>query len=273
MRTTILRGLALAVGLLWCVMAVADDPPPDKLERKSRPPEQKKADANPPGATEKAKAPDKDKTAEQPKRLKRSEDESDAVEDPEKLKEQITKDMQSAEQKLKAYDPGEETQSLQDRVIKNLDKLLDLARNPPPSDQNQQQQQQRQQGQMGKQKSGQKQGQMSRRQERMMRRQQQERLARNQQKGQMPQGQQDQDQQDQNQQANRANPRFGGGNTSGKADKMSDIVKDIWGHLPETLRQEVDHYYRDQFMPRYRDLLQQYYSRLAEQERRARDGR
>ena len=77
----------------------------------------------------------------------------------------------------------------------------------------------------------------------------------------------------QTQQANRNNPRFGGGNTSGKADKMSDIVKDIWGHLPETLRQEVDHYYRDQFMPRYRDLLQQYYSRLAEQERRARDGR
>jgi hypothetical protein len=48
---------------------------------------------------------------------------------------------------------------------------------------------------------------------------------------------------------------------------MSDVVKDIWGHLPETLRQEVDHYYRDQFMPRYRDLLQQYYSRLAERER------
>ena len=35
----------------------------------------------------------------------------------------------------------------------------------------------------------------------------------------------------------------------------------------KTLRQEVDHYYRDQFMPRYRDLLQQYYSRLAERER------
>jgi hypothetical protein len=257
--------LALAAGLCWCVVAVADDPPPDKLQRKSRPPENKKAE--PP---EKTKSPDKDKSAEEPKRLKRSDDDSDPVEDPEKLKEQIAKDMQSAEQKLKAYDPGSETQSLQDRVIKNLDKLLDLARNPPQSDQ---QQQQQSKGQMGKQKSGQKQGQMSRRQERMMRRQQQERLARGQQKGQMPQGQQDQDQQDLNQQANRNNPRFGGGNTSGKADRMSDIVKDIWGHLPETLRQEVDHYYRDQFMPRYRDLLQQYYSRLAEQERRSREGR
>src|SRR5207247_8060387 len=94
----------------------------------------------------------------EPKRLKRPDEDSETVEDPEKLKEQIGKDMQSAEQKLKAYDPGTETQSLQDRVIKNLDKLLDLARNPPPSDQQQQQQQQK--GQMGKQKSGQTQGQM-----------------------------------------------------------------------------------------------------------------
>src|SRR5205085_6741697 len=58
----------------------------------------------------------------------------------------------------------------------------------------------------------------------------------------------------------------------GVPDKFADVVKDIWGHLPETLRQEMDHYYRDQFMPRYRDLLQQYYSRLAERERnRGRD--
>jgi hypothetical protein len=268
MRTSILRLLALAIGLGCCVLAFADDPPPDKLQRKSRPPENKKAE---PGEKQKTPDKDNDKATEQPKRLNKPDDDADAVEDPEKLKEQIAKDMQSAEQKLKAYDPGNETQSLQDRVIKNLDKLLELARNPPPSDQQQQQRQSK--GQMGKQKSGQKQGQMSRRQERMMRRQQQERLARGQQRGQMPQSQQDQDQQNQDQQANRNNPRFGGGNTSGKADRMSDVVKDIWGHLPETLRQEVDHYYRDQFMPRYRDLLQQYYSRLAEQERRSRDGK
>src|SRR5262245_49015241 len=153
MRTSILRGLALAIGLCWCVVAVADDPPPDRLQRKSRPPENKKTDAPLPGATDKTKATDKDKdkSDERPKQLKRSDDDTDPVEDPEKLKEQIAKDMQSAEQKLKAHDPGAETQSLQDRVIKNLDKLLDLARNPPPSDQQQQQQQSK--GQMGKQKS------------------------------------------------------------------------------------------------------------------------
>ncbi len=39
-------------------------------------------------------------------------------------------------------------------------------------------------------------------------------------------------------------------------------------HLPETMRQEVDHYYREQFMPRYRELVRQYYNRLAEQPKR-----
>ena len=64
-----------------------------------------------------------------------------------------------------------------------------------------------------------------------------------------------------------------GRTTAGRPDKMADDVKDIWGHLPETLRQEVDHYYRDRFMPRYRDLLQEYYGRLAERDRARREDR
>jgi len=55
---------------------------------------------------------------------------------------------------------------------------------------------------------------------------------------------------------------------SGRPERFSDVARDVWGHLPETMRQEVDHYYRDRFMPRYRELLQQYYNRLAETERK-----
>lgn len=58
---------------------------------------------------------------------------------------------------------------------------------------------------------------------------------------------------------------------SGPADKLADVARDVWGHLPESLRQEVDHYYRDRFMPRYRELLQHYYNRLSETERRSKD--
>ena len=43
-----------------------------------------------------------------------------------------------------------------------------------------------------------------------------------------------------------------------------DVVKDVWGHLPDQLRKQVTQYYREEFMPRYSELLKQYYSSLAE---------
>jgi hypothetical protein len=72
---------------------------------------------------------------------------------------------------------------------------------------------------------------------------------------------------------NAGQPGMGGMNSDRQPDHLSDVVKDFWGHLPETLRQEVDHYYRDRFMPRYRDLLQEYYGRIAEQDRTRREDR
>ena len=43
--------------------------------------------------------------------------------------------------------------------------------------------------------------------------------------------------------------------------------KQVWGHLPEKLRQQMSQYYKEQFMPKYGDLLRQYYSSLAEREK------
>jgi hypothetical protein len=44
-----------------------------------------------------------------------------------------------------------------------------------------------------------------------------------------------------------------------------EVEKKVWGHLPDKLRQQVSQYYKEQFMPRYSDLLRQYYSSLADQ--------
>jgi len=60
---------------------------------------------------------------------------------------------------------------------------------------------------------------------------------------------------------------------SGKASPPSlpldvPIAKEVWGHLPEKARQEVSQYYREQYLPRYNDLLKQYYTALAERERK-----
>jgi hypothetical protein len=43
-----------------------------------------------------------------------------------------------------------------------------------------------------------------------------------------------------------------------------EIVKDVWGHLPDRLRQQATQYYQQDFMPRYTELLKLYYSSLAE---------
>ena len=44
-------------------------------------------------------------------------------------------------------------------------------------------------------------------------------------------------------------------------------VKDIWGHLSAFLRQEMSQYAKEEFLPKYRDLLERYYSTIAEESR------
>jgi hypothetical protein len=61
--------------------------------------------------------------------------------------------------------------------------------------------------------------------------------------------------------------RFGKASPKRKDEKLADLYKDVWGHLPDRLRQEMDLYYREKFMPRYSELLRQYYAALAEQKR------
>ncbi len=41
-------------------------------------------------------------------------------------------------------------------------------------------------------------------------------------------------------------------------------VKDVWGYLPDKLRQQAMQYYKQDFMPRYAKLLEHYYSSLSD---------
>jgi hypothetical protein len=66
----------------------------------------------------------------------------------------------------------------------------------------------------------------------------------------------------------------GGNDRAGQNRKLppslpvdDQIAKQVWGHLPEKLRQQMSQYYKEQFMPRYDDLLRQYYASLAEREK------
>ena len=50
------------------------------------------------------------------------------------------------------------------------------------------------------------------------------------------------------------------------------IAKQVWGHLPDTVRKQMSQYYQEQFMPRYNGLLKDYFSALAEREQQPRPG-
>ena len=56
-----------------------------------------------------------------------------------------------------------------------------------------------------------------------------------------------------------------------KLNHIADLDRSPWGHLPESKRLEMDAYSRERFMPRYEDLLRQYYRTIAEQGRRKDD--
>ena len=46
------------------------------------------------------------------------------------------------------------------------------------------------------------------------------------------------------------------------------LFKDVWGHLPQNKRQEMDAYAKERFLQKYDQILRQYYRTISEQGRR-----
>ena len=57
----------------------------------------------------------------------------------------------------------------------------------------------------------------------------------------------------------------------GDADGQDDLLKAVWGTLPEQLRQQIQSPLQEEFLPRYERVIKQYYKRLAEEQRRLRN--
>ncbi|AWM39242.1 hypothetical protein GobsT_24640 [Gemmata obscuriglobus] len=57
------------------------------------------------------------------------------------------------------------------------------------------------------------------------------------------------------------------GKASGKGVlpfEEEDASKNVWGHLPDKLRRQMSQYYKEEFTPKYAELLRLYYSSLAD---------
>jgi hypothetical protein len=234
----------------------ADDPAKDKEEPPVRLKKKVKPD-QPPAAEKKQESPPRkiEEPAKKPGEGK-DEPEVDPKELEEKIKElmdRVGKNMREADDRLARKDTGDATQQVERDIVKDLDELIEQTKR-----QQQQQQQQQSQSQGG--------GSQSAEQQRQQRRQQAR--ATRQRRRQMGQRQNAMNQPDQQ----TGNNAQGGNGTRGEMSKIADLYKDIWGHLPETMRQEMNQYSREQFMAKYHELLKQYYSTIAEKGRRKGEG-
>jgi hypothetical protein len=164
----------------------------------------------------------------------------------------LSKNMQQSADRLQAKDPGEPTRQVQRAILKDLDALIEQA------------QQQRQQQSSGSEQQG-------ARQERNHQSQRESAAKRRPGQDQAPRS-------GKPRQTSRPStakePRPGAAasaarrNSTEAPNKLADLYKDIWGHLPESLRLEMDQYAREQFMAKYNELLKQYYATIAEKGRR-----
>lgn len=59
-----------------------------------------------------------------------------------------------------------------------------------------------------------------------------------------------------------------GENKSDDAATMDQLVKEVWGHLPEKVRGQMQNVGVEQFLPKYERLIEEYYKRLAEEQTR-----
>ena len=211
--------------------------PPVRLKKKVKPPPA--ADQRP----ESQKEEPKPKKIEQPKPAEPKEDgELDLQNAQEKLREianRIAKNMSQVEERLHKNDSGDVTQQTQTAIVCDLDKLIEQTRR--------QQQQSRSSSSSSSQRDQQ---------------------ARRNRSPQIQASANREESQQNNQGGN--NPR-GGRTGQDEMSKIADLYKDVWGHLPETLRQEMDQYSREQFMAKYADLLKQYYATIAEKGQRKRE--
>jgi hypothetical protein len=201
-----------------------------------------------------------------------------------------------ASERLDKKDPGQDTRKIQDDIIKDLDELIKQQQNgggggganqqcnnpsggggqgqQGGSSSSQQQQQASSQqksggGQQGKQKSPQS---LSDEQRKPGGSQGQEKkedgLAK---KGGGKEEKEGKDQQakGEGEKKSKGSGNGGGGDANAKEkNTIADLYKDVWGHLPAHERPKMDVYSRERFMPRYEDLLRQYYRTIAEQGRR-----
>jgi hypothetical protein len=248
-------GLLLASLLLTAAPALAEVQPkkqdgPPAADQTEKSPEAKEQPAPPAKSRPKEKSLDDDLL----KSLGDPAAESAKEEDP--LGE-IVERMRKAQQRMRDKDPGDETRALQTKAAQDLEELIKLLQ------QQQQQQQQNNSNQSQQPRQSKSEQQSGQRQDK----QQQPQNSGKPQPGSEGAGERRQDQE----KARNSTEKTGASTkpTPAEAARRQQMEKDVWGHLPPALRQEMLNTYTDKFLLKYDDLVRRYYEALAERNKRS----
>lgn len=146
--------------------------------------------------------------------------------------------MQDAQQLIGQNETGDQTQGLQDQIIKDLDELIRQAR--------------KKKSQSSSSSSGNKQSQGSRR----------SKPSRPGQGGQPGQSEGQPGDAPARDSTDRLGPND---NKQPDMGEMNDLVKGLWGQLPEKAREQMGQWAVEQFLPGYEELIEEYFRRLVEE--------
>ncbi|TWU08659.1 hypothetical protein CA54_38950 [Symmachiella macrocystis] len=172
----------------------------------------------------------------------------DAQQKPGEVLDRAVNQMRDVSQRIEAGLPGQETQQLQQKVLDDLTQLIELLQNqpppPPPNPNNQPPPPQNDKKPKPHPKSDTQQQQEGQQQKR----EQQEQTERR------PKDGQDSEERFDESQAEKARA----------AAARKRMLKDIWGHLPEAIRNRLLNNFSEEYLPKYAPEVRKYYEDLGQ---------
>ena len=173
--------------------------------------------------------------------------------------------MRNAGRRIEEEELDGETHDIQEKVVAELDELIkQLKRRPPPSQQNkpQNEDQQDQQDQQNQKQS--------------KKQQQPQNSAQQKQKSQQKKGGSKQEQQkskaeqSKEEKAQESTDKIRNDKTkTAEEQRREKLDRDVWGHLPPSLREKLLNVSSEKFLPKYEEMVRSYYEALAERNRQA----
>jgi len=274
-----LMGFAFTLGVL-----LAQEPRPAQEDRGVNKAPEKGQDDSKARSDGKAK-PGDDVAPKKVPKLKMV-DPDKAKTDAKELIERIHKNMDSSQERLGKQDPGADTRKIQKNIVKDLDDLIDQMENQNQSQSSSSSSSKSKSQSKSSASQGADQGKSDKQDQAKGGPKQDEKKAPASAKGQPKTGKAGSDPKQGKDDLTKAgmDPRKGDGGKDPKdltkkggvggdsnmkeKNTVADLFKDVWGHLPSMKRLEMDAYSRERFMPRYDDILRQYYRTIAEQGRK-----